>query len=81
MSVIKGKGDLGGRQIGSELSQIRRDHSERYFFASTVIRNPSVPTVMDVACGVGYGAKIMSDTGAVVLAFDISPLANAAASK
>lgn len=61
-----------GRQIGSNLDQIRPDHSERYFFAANVIRDPDIPKVMDVACGVGYGAKILEDVGTNVFAFDIS---------
>ena len=60
------------RQIGADLNQIRPDHSERYFFAANIIRDPKIQKVMDVACGIGYGAKILQDAGSVVLAFDIS---------
>jgi len=61
-----------GRQIGKDLNQIRPDHSWRYYFAANIIRDPTVPGVMDVACGIGYGSKILEEVGAVVLAFDIS---------
>lgn len=71
MAVSKGPA-FSGRQIGADLNQIRPDHTNRYFFASTVIRDSVIPNVLDVACGVGYGAKIMTDVGAVVLAIDIS---------
>ena len=72
MAVSKEAGAFAGRQIGTDTSQIRPDHTIRYFFAASIIRDPVIPNVLDVACGVGYGAKIMTDVGAVVLAFDIS---------
>jgi ubiquinone biosynthesis O-methyltransferase len=39
-----------------------KEHIERYVFASKIARNK---TVLDIACGVGYGCKILSDAGAL----------------
>lgn len=39
-----------------------KEHIERYVFASKFAKNK---TVLDIACGVGYGCKILSDAGAL----------------
>lgn len=61
----------GERQVGPTLENIRADHRARYEFAATLV--PENAKVLDLACGVGYGAKILSDRSPVahVLAADI----------
>jgi hypothetical protein len=60
----------GERQVASELSGIRRDHVARYEYAARLL--PVGSRVVDFACGVGYGAKILADAGHEVLALDRS---------
>lgn len=60
----------GERQVAPTLSGIRRDHVARYEFAARALKPGS--RVIDFACGVGYGAKILADAGHVVHAFDVS---------
>jgi SAM-dependent methyltransferase len=61
----------GERQVAPELSGIRRDHAARYEFAAGLLRPGS--RILDFACGVGYGAKILADAGAhIVIAVDRS---------
>ena len=58
---------------------IEKEHWERYTFAASRIKNH---TVCDVACGTGYGSKLLADAGAAsVEGFDISPDAIAYAKK
>jgi SAM-dependent methyltransferase len=59
---------------GSDLErQILRLHLDRYSWAA---HHASGRRVLDVACGVGYGAKLLGDAGAdQVLAADVSPKA------
>lgn len=57
------------RQLGTTLEEIRVDHINRYRFAASVI--PREAYVLDAACGIGYGAKIISDAGCDVVALDI----------
>lgn len=59
---------------GSELDrQILRLHLDRYQWAAEVAEGKRV---LDVACGVGYGARLLRDAGASeVLGLDISPVA------
>lgn len=42
-------------------------HLERYFLAARTVGG----TVLDAACGCGYGSKIMHDTGAFVTGIDL----------
>jgi SAM-dependent methyltransferase len=58
----------GERQVSPTLDGIRRDHVARYEFAAERLAGKSV---IDCACGIGYGAKIMADAGAKVKAIDI----------
>lgn len=55
------------RQLAPDLSGIHEGHLERYFFASKLVKG----TVLDAACGCGYGSKIMHDTGAFVTGIDL----------
>lgn len=58
----------GERQVAPGLSGIRRDHVARYEWAARVLKPGS--NVIDVACGVGYGAHILAAAGHIVLAID-----------
>ncbi len=60
----------GERQVAPTVSGIRRDHVARYEFAARTLKPGS--SVIDFACGVGYGAKILADAGHTVHAFDVS---------
>lgn len=51
--------DRAERQVAPEIEQIRKDHRERYEFAATRLNEGD--EVLDFACGVGYGAKILSN--------------------
>lgn len=51
--------DKAERQVAPEIEQIRADHRKRYEFAATRLNNGS--EVLDFACGIGYGAKILSN--------------------
>ena len=50
----------GERQVSPTLDGIRNDHTARYRFAAELLKGKSV---IDVACGIGYGSKIMADAG------------------
>ena len=63
----------GERQVADHLDGIREDHLARYRFAVTQLLNPdtvSLPRVIDLACGVGYGAWMLANAGMRVLAID-----------
>jgi ubiquinone biosynthesis O-methyltransferase len=47
---------------GVSPKKIEDDHLERYKFASRFVRGK---TVLDIACGTGYGSRLLADTGAV----------------
>lgn len=58
----------GERQVAPELSGIRRDHLARYEWAARTL--PPGCSVVDLACGVGYGAFILAEAGHHVVAID-----------
>lgn len=60
----------GERQVAPVLSGIRRDHLARYEFVAAQL--PKGSRILDIACGVGYGAKILADAGHTVVAVDAS---------
>ena len=59
----------GERQVTPNISEIRRDHVARYEWALTQI--PKGGKVIDFACGIGYGCRIIADAGALAHGFDI----------
>ncbi len=59
----------GERQVATTLKDIRRDHIARYEFAANRLKGKRV---LDCACGVGYGSKILAETSNVKAA-DIDP--------
>lgn len=60
----------GERQVAPTLSGIRRDHVARYEWAASVL--PARSTVVDFACGIGYGTQILSDAGHGAIGYDKS---------
>lgn len=63
--------ESGERQVAPTLDGIRRDHVARYEWAVRIL--PPGSRVIDLACGVGYGAKILAEAGHAVLAIDNDP--------
>ena len=59
----------GERQVAPTLDGIRRDHVARYEYAARVL--PPKSSVIDFACGVGYGTRILADAGHAAHGFDI----------
>lgn len=59
----------GERQVTTDISEIRRDHVARYEWALTQI--PPNSRVIDYACGIGYGCKILGDAGHKADGYDI----------
>ena len=57
------------RQYGS-LEQIRADHVKRYRFAASRIQKGA--SVLDIACGCGYGSRILHDARLKTTGIDIS---------
>lgn len=63
----------GERQISTTLEHIKPDHRQRYQFAShELTRQFEHATVLDAACGVGYGSYIMAKAGHSVTGIDIA---------
>lgn len=60
----------GERQVAPTLEGIRTDHVARYRWVAGQLDRPS--TVIDLACGIGYGSKIMADAGHQVVGIDKS---------
>lgn len=60
----------GERYVPTEQGRIRLEHYHRY---ATVLHLVSGKTVLDVACGEGYGSALMSDVASTVTGVDISP--------
>lgn len=59
----------GERQVAPTLDGIRADHTARYRWAAT--RIPAGSCVLDVACGIGYGSRILGEAGHIVVGVDI----------
>lgn len=59
----------GERQVAATIDGIRKDHVERYRFAAMSLQAGS--RIIDFACGVGYGTKILSDAGHKAVGLDI----------
>jgi len=49
--------DKGERQVAPEIEQIRKDHRKRYYFAAEHVKDGD--KILDFACGIGYGSKII----------------------
>lgn len=59
----------GERQVAPTLAGIRRDHVARYEFAARRIVPGS--RIIDFACGIGYGTRILAAAGHAARGFDI----------
>ena len=59
----------GERQVTTTVSEVRRDHVARYEFVAN--REPVGSSIIDFACGTGYGARVLIDAGFFVDGFDI----------
>lgn len=65
--------DTGERQVAPDVSGIRRDHVARYEWAAKVIGEIGHgKTVVDFACGIGYGTQIIANAGHFISGFDVS---------
>lgn len=72
--VAKAKKSMnsGERQISPDYRNIRPDHKNRYQFAGETLARFAPKKVLDLACGIGYGSKMIAhETGAHVTAMDI----------
>jgi 2-polyprenyl-3-methyl-5-hydroxy-6-metoxy-1,4-benzoquinol methylase len=70
--IVKDKDNVfsGEREIGTKLEDFSNDHINRYNFAKYFIR--ANDTVLDAACGVGYGSHLLADRASRVDAIDYS---------
>ena len=59
----------GERQVATRREDVREDHTARYDWAAKTLAPNSY--VIDLGCGIGYGAKILADAGHRVFAVDI----------
>lgn len=69
----------GERQVSPTIKGIRRDHVARYEWLAKTI--PGKCTVLDIACGIGYGSNILARAGHDVVGMDIDAEAIAYARK
>jgi SAM-dependent methyltransferase len=58
----------GERQVATDLSEIRRDHTARYQWAARQF-GPA-DTVVDFGCGIGYGSSILAGYAGKVFGLD-----------
>ncbi len=63
----------GERILETERPQMVREHKDRYRFARSFIRPGD--SVLDCACGSGYGTKMLSSNASQTLGMDVSPTA------
>src|SRR5690606_38226492 len=49
------------RQVAPSLKGIREDHRNRYTFACNILADVKPSHILDLACGIGYGAKMLAD--------------------
>lgn len=63
-----------GRQASRNVRGIEPSHVARYVWAVDRLakRIPEGATVLDAACGVGYGSKMLAESGLKVTAIDVS---------
>lgn len=60
----------GERQVAPKIEDIRNDHVSRYVWAEALM--PTGASVLDIGCGVGYGASYMHKRGHEVTGLDYS---------
>jgi SAM-dependent methyltransferase len=68
--IVKDPDNLfsGEREIGTNLADFSNDHVNRYRFAQYFVRRND--TVLDTACGVGYGSYLLAEKAGQVYAVD-----------
>jgi hypothetical protein len=69
----------GERQVAATIDDIRNDHVSRYVWAEALM--PKGAGVLDLGCGIGYGAKYMQQRGRGVIGLDYDAEALAYAQK
>lgn len=69
----------GERQVSPTVEGIRRDHVARYEWLAKHI--PGKCSIVDIACGIGYGSNILASAGHTVVGMDIDAEAIAYARK
>lgn len=62
----------GERQVAPTREGIRRDHTARYEWLERRLGNQP-RSVLDVACGIGYGSQLLGQAGHKVTAIDCDP--------
>lgn len=71
-TAIKPIMHTGERQISPDYHNIRADHKNRYRFAGSILSDKKVNKILDLACGIGYGSKMLANqTAATITAVDI----------
>jgi len=64
------------RQMVKTIGEAAQDHLARYQWAGHwMLEHGGIKTVLDGACGCGYGSMILAEMGFVVVGVDISPVA------
>lgn len=64
--------DKGERQVVTSRDAVRPDHLNRYEFAVQQLKAVGADTILDLACGVGYGSQLLAlETQARITAVDI----------
>lgn len=65
-------GAKNGRIWTNKINCVRPDHLRRYVFALQWITNKISPeaTILDAACGIGYGSNVLGGGGATVTGID-----------
>ncbi|GGD72496.1 class I SAM-dependent methyltransferase [Lacimicrobium alkaliphilum] len=62
----------GERQVTPSYENIRQDHKERYQFACEQLKPLKPNSILDLACGIGYGSLMLNEqTGSEVIGVDI----------
>lgn len=62
----------GERQMRKTLNKNKPNHLERYLWAIRELKRLGVSTVLDAACGAGYGSYMLANAGFKVHAVDVS---------
>lgn len=62
----------GERQQKTTINETKPNHLERYYWAIREMKQRGVNTVLDAACGTGYGSYMLANAGFKVHAVDIS---------
>ncbi|MBL4630578.1 MAG: class I SAM-dependent methyltransferase [Paraglaciecola sp.] len=64
--------DKGERQVATDYKNIRDDHKNRYQFACEQLAEHKPTTILDLACGIGYGSLMLAkNTDATITGVDI----------